>query len=240
MSKQKTTTGANQTTNSTSASDTQPRPLDSVIQQLIYDLENNMHHFMSSENIDNNLTGRDRLRLFSAGVRNYGFIDKAFDIARDNPQFMPPNFDIDKLYTNLRELEDLRQLMLVLQQFLQLVTNCFMQKADICYRDALRIYGSLQEQTKNRVPGAEPLFEALRTFFRKRRRQGEEPTEMELERDFKRLIHGKADGEIIIKNESPHISSGVHEVIDNVHTGRSAFKETEQASIDEGSSVHKK
>ena len=57
---------------------------------------------------------------------------------------------------------------------------------------------------------------------------------MELERDFKRLIHGKADGEIIIENETPHLTAGVHKVIDNVHTGRSAFKETEQASIDEG------
>jgi len=233
MSKQKTTAS-----HSTSAP--QPRPLDDIIKQLIIDLENNMQYFISDENIQSNLTGKDRSRLFSAGVRNYGFIDKAFDIARDNPQFMPPHFDIERLNSNLRELEDLRQLMLVLQQFLQLVTNCFMLKADFCYRDALRIYASLQEQTRNRVPGAEPLFNALRTFFHRRRRQSDEPTEMELERDFKRLIHGKADGEIIIENETPHLTAGVHKVIDNVHKGRSAFKETEQASIDEGTSLLKK
>jgi hypothetical protein len=53
---------------------------------------------------------------------------------------------------------------------------------------------------------------------------------MELERDIKRLIHGKADGEIVIKNESPHISRGVHEVVDNVRIGKSAFKETIEES----------
>jgi hypothetical protein len=153
---------------------------------------------------------------------------------------LPAHFDVDALNANLRQLEDLRQLMLTLQQFLQLVTNAFMQKADFCYRDALRIYASLQEQTRNRIPGAEPLFEALRTFFRRRRMESDEPTEMELERDIKRLIHGKADGEIIIDNESPHITGGFHKVIDNVHTGKSAFKETAEAEINEGSGEHKK
>jgi hypothetical protein len=56
---------------------------------------------------------------------------------------------------------------------------------------------------------------------------------MELERDIKRLIHGKADGEIVIKNESPHVQGGLHEVIDNVHKGRTAFKGTAEGSIDE-------
>jgi hypothetical protein len=51
--------------------------------------------------------------------------------------------------------------------------------------------------------------------------------------DFKRLIHGKADGEIIIKNEAPHITEGVHKVIDNVHKNRSAFRESEEGEVNE-------
>jgi hypothetical protein len=92
----------------------------------------------------------------------------------------------------------------------------------------------LQEQARNRVPGAEPLFRALQTFFSRTRRQpAEEPTEMELERDIKRLIHGKADGEIVIKNETPRMQGGVHEVVDSVRLGRSAFKEKVEGSIAE-------
>jgi hypothetical protein len=85
------------------------------------------------------------------------------------------------------------------------------------------------------VPGAEPLFQALRNFFNRRRRAGEggpaEPTEHELELDFKRLIHGKADGEIIIKNETSYLMEGVYKVIDNVLTGRSVFRKTVEAEI---------
>jgi len=115
-----------------------------------------------------------------------------------------------------------------------------MQQADTCYREALRIYNTLHEQTKARVPGADPLFQALQDFFRRRRRPGDEPTEKELERDIKRLLHGTADGEIIIQNETPKVSGGVHRVVDNVHKGKIAVKETEEAVIDEGASVRKR
>jgi hypothetical protein len=198
---------------------------------LIRKLEELMEDFKEEQQIGSNLTGTDRRRLIGAGVRNYGFIDKSFDIARDNPQFMPPNFDLTLLNWNMHELEDFRQLMWVLQQFTQAASNAFLLQADACYRDALRIYGSLQEQTRNKVPGAEPLFQALRTFFSRSRRQpADEPTEMELERDIKQLLHGKADGEIVIKNESPRAQGGVHEVIDSVHRGRSAFKDVIEES----------
>ena len=62
---------------------------------------------------------------------------------------------------------------------------------------ALRIYRSLQEQTRSRIPGAEPLFQALLMFFRRRRRATEgEPTVKELEYDLHRLLKGEADGNI--------------------------------------------
>ena len=107
--------------------------------------------------------------------------------------------------------------------------------SDSLYRDALRIYGALQEQSRNRVPGARPLFEALRRFFRPRSRhpKGGEPTMHELEMDFKRLIHGKADGEIIIENERPIITAGKRNIVDNVRKGKAVIKETEQAAIKE-------
>ena len=203
-----------------------------AVAQLIALLEERMQHFIDVEGVDNNLTGRDRQRLISAGVRNNGFIDKTFDIAHDNPEFLPPHFDMERFTENVRKFEELRQLMLVLQQFQQIATNAFMQQADVCYREALRVYGSLREQSRGRVPGAEPLFEALMTFFRRRRRPGTEPTEHELELDFKRLVHGKADGEIIIKNESPKMTEGVHKVVDNVHKNKAVIKESVEEEVD--------
>jgi len=35
---------------------------------------------------DSTMTVTERRRLIGAGVRNYGFIEKAWDIARENPE----------------------------------------------------------------------------------------------------------------------------------------------------------
>ena len=216
------------------ASKAAPDPKDANVKNVITVLEIQMTHFNNIEGITSNLTPIERRRLSGTGVRNNGFIDKAFDIAHENPDFLPPNFSLADLTYRMQDLEDLRQLVWVLQQFLQTATDAMFVQADVCYREALRIYGSLQEQSRNRVTGARPLFEALRAFFSRRRRDPtEEPTEVQIERDVKRLLHGKADGEIVIKNETPHTQGGVHEVIDDVHKGRSVLKGTVEESIEE-------
>jgi hypothetical protein len=210
-------------------------PKNENVRDIITDLERLMDFFLEHEGIGGALTSSDRRRLVGSGVRNNGFIDKAFDIAQEYPQFMPPNFEVASLVHNMTDLENLRQLLWTLQQFVQAVSNALLVQSDSCYRDALRIYGSLQEQARNRVDGAQPLFDALKNFFHKRRiNANDEPTEKQLERDIKALVHGKADGEIVIKNEKPELGGGLHEVIDHVHKGRTAFKGTVEEHVDEG------
>jgi hypothetical protein len=193
-----------------------------------------MDKFLAVEHVNAALSGTERRRLVSAGTRNYGFMDKAWDIVHDNPNFAPTNFNTALMGKTMRDIEDLRQLVLVLEQFLQAVNDLLLIKSDECYRMALRVYAVLQEQARNKVPGAAPLFDALLSYFRKRKRAEEgEPTIKELEHDFHRILHGKADGEIKIVNERPHISAGVHEVVDDVHKGRTSIKATEEMEIDE-------
>jgi hypothetical protein len=63
-------------------------------------------------------------------------------------------------------------------------------------------------------------------FLIRRKGERDEPTEAQLERHIKQLQHGKADGEIIIRNESPRMTGGVHTVVGNVRKDRSSFKGT--------------
>jgi hypothetical protein len=203
---------------------------------LIDEIEELMNEFISDFEIDNNLSGKERQRLFGAGVRNFGFIEKAYDIARENPNFMPRNFNTLTMGYNIRDLEDARQLFWVLQQFSNAANELVLMSADECFRDALRVYGNLRELNRSKVPGADVLYHTLLSFFRRRRphnSDGSEPTQKELERDFMKLIHGHADGDIEIVNEQPRFTGGVRKVVDNVHTGHEAIKETAEAEIDE-------
>ena len=149
---------------------------------------------------------------------------------------MPNNFNTAQFYANIQSLDDYRQLFWVLEKFLQAVNEAMLIKADASFRDALRVYRSLREQAQGRVHGAQPLFMALLRFFRRPRhpeQEGAEPTVKELERDFNKLVHGHADGEIIIKNEKPRLVAGKRTIVDDVRKGKASFKETKEGEIDE-------
>jgi len=217
------------------ASKTQDKSLQSV-QATIGLVTDALNDFIAEENIDNTLTGIERQRLFGAGVRNYGFIEKAWDIVRDNPSFTPQLFNAAGFGAAITEFDKYRQLYFLIEKFLSVVNEAMLVRSNVLFRDALRVYGNLRELSRARVPGAEPLYRALLQFFRRRRgaeMEEAEPTTKELERDFKKLIHGHADGEIIIKNGEPHFTGGTRKVVDNVSKGRAAIKETAEASIDE-------
>jgi hypothetical protein len=200
---------------------------------IVEDVQELMEIFMKEGNVDSTLTPSERRRLIGAGVKNYGLIDKAYDIARDNPKFLPPFLSAQEIWQDMHDFEEARQLVMVLEKFLQLATENMMVRGNRCFRDALRIYGTLQEMARNQVPGAKPLFESLMTFFRKRRRPGEEePTVKQLEKDFHGLVHGTKEGEIVIKNQKAHTIGGKRVIIDKMNRNNDGvFKETEEGKV---------
>jgi hypothetical protein len=179
---------------------------------------------------DNNLTLAQRRRKIGAGIRNYGFIDKASDLADANPQYAQ-FFDPVALKSAIRNIEMCREIVILLQSFTRMVSNSMMVYSDEAFSMALIFYNSVKELARRGDPEAIQLFRALQPFFRRPRRTGTEPTVKELERDLHALIHGKADGKIIVENERPKTSSGKRLLIDEVSRSRAAFKETEEAEI---------
>jgi hypothetical protein len=123
---------------------------------------------------------------------------------------------------------------LLLQAFARAVSNSMLVYSDEAFTMSLIFYNMVREMSRRGDPTATVLFDTLRPFFRRRTPTTAEPTAKQLEKDIHGLLHGTKDGEIIIKNETPRTQAGVHEVIDNVHTGRTAIKGTVEESVDEG------
>ena len=167
---------------------------------------------------EHDLTGTQRRRLIGAKARNYGFIVKAYEIVDDSPAFIPPNFSLTNMAGTMANLEKARDLVVIAENLQRLVDDFLLQTTDAAYRDALLIYANLRMQARAKIHGATDLFDQLRQFFtlHRRGRAGAEPTEKEIEREVRSLLHGHSDGEIIIKNESPHMTGGVHEVVEDV------------------------
>jgi len=173
-----------------------------------------------------NLTPLQRRRMQGAGMSRYGFIDKLSDVITNT------KYESNEIKHCLRLLETVRNISVILETALRTNNDILLTLGNDAYRMALIIYRQIRIDAREGDAIAQTLFEILRKFFRPMgKRTSEEPTEAEVERDLKALLHGKKDGEIMVKNERPHLTGGKHVIVDETHKERAAFKETESGEI---------
>jgi hypothetical protein len=170
-------------------------------------------------------TGR-RNTAVGKGFRNFGFMMASNQSMNNFPE-LAPNFvnvnDFNDVIEDYLFARDVAERLFALSNDVRDIMNIF---GNLGFSFALAYYSnvkSIAERTKDKT--AVSVFEILRRFFsRKRTPRTDEPTEKQLEHDFLSLLHGHKDGEIVIKNESPHTTGGEREVIDDVHKTRTEEK----------------
>jgi hypothetical protein len=180
------------------------------------------------------LTTAERHRMMGSGVRRLGFIVKVLEMMQVNPELAPDFLDREHFEHVVSQLQQSRNLTTVLQQAARLSGDVLLILGNEAYRMALVYYGAVREAANRRVPGARELFRTLQAFFRRGRRDDEEaPTEEEILRDLKALMHHRKDGEISVVNESDKVIKGKHVVVDETHKAKGAWKETESGEVEE-------
>jgi hypothetical protein len=179
------------------------------------------------------ISDAERRRLLGSGVRRYGFIDKVSDIALVNSEYAPPFMNLPGLKNNLRLIEALRDIATRINQLSRFNSDLLLTYGDEAYRQALSYYNTVREAARSRTPGALEVYRMLQLYFKKMRNGAGEPTEPEVERDVRALLHGKKDGKIVIENETPHIVGGKHVVVDETHKDKATVRETESGVIRE-------
>ena len=162
------------------------------------------------------LNSTDRMRLNGSGVRRYGFIEKTLDVSGEYPQFWPAFGDgRDELTMMVREIEVLRNLLVWFRWGARVVQDLLLIAGDDAFRIAVSYYTTAREGAKRKNPEALQVFQMLQLFWKRRRSIVEEPTEHELLRDAKALLHGRKDGTITVSNESDSVVKGKKVIIDN-------------------------
>jgi hypothetical protein len=206
----------------------------SVLSDVMDDLESARHLL---ENYAQHLRPLDRRRLNGVGIKKTGFIESVYDVSVKNQEFFPHYLTMQKFSFDNSRFSTMKTLMSLAKQVDELLWNITMESADILYTDALEYYASVRESAKRRIDAAEALFNELREYFKSRgvRPEIEEdkPTNMELRRDFDAILHGRRDGEVIVRNVKPKITAGKREVVDKKFTESEQFKETQEGEIKE-------
>jgi len=186
------------------------------------------------DSFSQHLRALDRRRLNGVGVRKLGFIERAYEFALENAEFLPHYLTLERFGSDIQYFMDFRSLVDLVTQIREKLWNITIQSSDIAYTDALEFYASVREAAKRRVDAAETIHNALSAFFKSHgRRTGEEPTEKEELRDFKALQHGKHDGILVIENRKPKLTGGKHKVIDETFKDNAKFKDLIDGDITE-------
>ena len=189
------------------------------------------------ENFSKHLRALDRMRLNGVGIKKLGFIDRAYELALENGEFLPHYLTLERFGTDYQYFLDFRSLTDIVSQIREQLWNVTIQSADVAYTDALEFYSSVREAAKRRVDAAETLHNILSPFFKKMgmrtEEEGAEPTKKKALRDAKGFIDGKHDGLLVIENEKPKLTGGKRKIIDETFKDTAEFKDIEQGEIKE-------
>jgi len=164
---------------------------------------------------DYDLNNLERRRLSGSGIRRYGFIDKTSDVASVNPKYFPVGFDAVDLKSDIRDIEFFRNFLQKIRTFERIISNALLVRSDEAYKKSLSFYTYVRDLARAGNPEAVTIFDMLSSFFNRPRREGDEPSDSEIERDVKALLHGKKEGEILIKGTAKRTIAAKHEVVDD-------------------------
>jgi hypothetical protein len=207
-------------------------------QEIIDSLNHDLNAIKDSlDEYSQHLRSLDRMRLNGVGIKKMGFIERAYEIALENGEFLPHYLTIERFGTDIQYFMEFRTLVDLVSQIREKLWNITIQSSDIAYTDALEFYASVREAAKRRVDAAETIHNELSPFFKSRGRRTEAedapPTKKQALRDFKALDNGKHDGKLIIENTRPKLTGGKRVIIDESFKDTAQFKDDVDGEIKE-------
>ena len=111
------------------------------------------------------LTPDERMELPKMGDKTVSFVTKNFEYSGENPEMVPVYVDKAKLGTDVNGVIELRGYYLPLQQICDALSDSIMLAGSEAYVSALSIYNVVKDAAKRGVPGAQTIYEDLRSRF---------------------------------------------------------------------------
>ncbi|MDR0873144.1 MAG: hypothetical protein LBN27_06700 [Prevotellaceae bacterium] len=197
------------------------------MQQIIAEVEDALKKFGVYENT---YSPDERMRLVSVGIKNFGFLQTAYDSAQMNPALVPSFLDMGMYAWTIDDYRRKRALFDLLQNFMRIAQDSMIASGDEAYHYSLMYYNYVREAARQKVAVAEGVYNQLSPYFKKSKSKkgNEEPTQAQVERDVRALLHGTKDGKIVIENETPAALAGKHKVLDEIQTGHVEGKITSE------------
>jgi len=112
-----------------------------------------------------NLTAEERQTIPKMGDDTLSFVSKALEYAQNNPNLVPPYVDIVEMNKDFKLAADLISILQPLNQLQEGVDDSNMAAGSEAFVTALAFYNTVKYAAKQNVPGAEAIYNDLKTRF---------------------------------------------------------------------------
>jgi len=122
-----------------------------------------------------NLKEDERQALPKMGDKTVSFVSKNLEYAKQNPRVVPAFLDMREFEKDAAAVNDLRKVLIPLQQLTEKLDDTVMQAGSEAYTAALIFYNALKGAAKAGEPGMKNIYDDLQARFPGRGKNGSTP-----------------------------------------------------------------
>jgi hypothetical protein len=114
------------------------------------------------------LTPEERHKMLKMGEKSLAFVEKAHDFAHQNPELVPDYLDMDAFDVDFQDAHGLWRLINSIEQLLDNLSDTVMAAGSEALQASLVFYKSVKVAAAQDIPGAEAVYNELKTRFPQR------------------------------------------------------------------------
>jgi len=114
------------------------------------------------------LTAEERHKMLKMGEKSLAFVEKAHDFAHQNPALVPDYLDMDAYDVDFQDAHGLWGLINSIEQLLDNLSDTVMAAGSEALQASLVFYQSVKTAAAQDIPGAEAVYNELKTRFPQR------------------------------------------------------------------------
>jgi hypothetical protein len=124
------------------------------------------------------LSPAERKGLPKMGNKTVGFVQKAQEYCKQNPDLVPQFLDVDEFNTDVTAYDQIRSMYQPLLQITDSLWDTLLLTGSESYSAALKFYNSVKHATKSKVQKAETIYNDLAARFPGRSKKDETVTKV--------------------------------------------------------------
>ena len=113
----------------------------------------------------------DRRKLLKLGRKTTQFVQRTIEMTQQNPDMVPAYIDRPLMETSYQVYNQMLTIISSVEQLERKVTDVMLASGNVANTSSISCYHAIKNASKDNVPGAQPVYDALKTRFKPGKRK---------------------------------------------------------------------